>query len=102
MPGKDVQFMTAERLRSEFGQALTELATAFVHDIDRMERAVGGKKMLRDYLEMNIKSAQLALRTLRVFHRREFHEKLEDALEGNYRWRVAERKIAKRRKSRRA
>jgi len=98
---KELQKMTPDAIRQEFIAPLSRLVVDFTHTTDRLTEAIGNKDIPRDYLEMNTKMAKDAITRLRSFFRREFNDKLEDVIEGTYRWRDAERKVAQRRRKQR-
>lgn len=92
---KQLQQLTSEDLRRRFAAPLAELAVQFGHDAERLADAVQTKKVPREYMELNVKRAEAAIQLLRSFHRREVRDKLEDMLEGTYRWRDAERRAGR-------
>ena len=96
MPNKEIEQITVELIRADLIGPLSKLVIDLTHDTERMAEAIRSGAMAHEHLEMNLKRARSAIKLLRSVYRKEVHDKLEDAIEGTYRWRLLEKKYAQR------
>lgn len=92
---KKLEKMTADDLRSKFVVPLSRLAVSMQEEVEKLANAVRDGQLPYEHLEMNIQQGQFYLKKLNGFFQKELKSKLESALDGTYRWRLAEKKHAR-------
>lgn len=90
---------TADKLRREFIEPLTELLAQLTSDVRKFENAVESGDLPRDYLPLNHIQAIDCVARLRRFRREEVSAKLEAAIEGSLRYREAELEASKKKRA---
>lgn len=90
---------TADKLRRDFIEPLTELVAQLTGDVRKFENAVANGDLPRDYLPLNHIQASACVARLRRFRREEVSAKLEAAIEGSLRYREAELEAGRKKRS---
>ncbi len=98
MPNKALERVTVDTLRTDLIGPLSKLVIDLTNSTERMSEAIRTGAMAHEHLEMNLKRARNAIKLLRSIYRKEVQDKIEDAIEGTYRWRMAEKRAAHRRR----